>query len=1773
VTGVELLQRDLPLSYAQERLWFLEQLLPGGGAYVVPFALRVRGPLRTDLVQRALDDVVARHDALRMRFPSGTDGRPLVRVQPAGPVPLERADAADVPAAVKLVEARAFAPFDLAAGPLVRALLIRLAPDDHVLMVALHHIVSDGWSAEICVRDLLAGYAALDAGRPSPLVPLPMSYPEYAVGERERFAGGPALDRDVEYWRAGLSGVPPLDLPTDRPHPPRPSFRGGGHRFRLDPELVAALGSVGRAARATPYMVFLSAYQVLLGRYARQEDFAVGTPLAVRTEPETEELIGLFVNTLVLRADLSGDPTFADLLARTRRIAIDGYAHQELPFGQLVAKLDPDRDVRRSPLFQVTLALQSYQAHDLSVPGLDIGYFDFEQRVARFDLELFLTDRPAGMDALFTYNADVLDAATVARMAGHFTTLLRSIAERPGARLSELALMDDEERRTVLERWNDTAAPYPDRGTLADLVAAQAIRTPGAPAVGFEDRTLTYAELDAAANRLAHHMRARGVGADTLVGICAERSPELVVGMLAVLKAGGAYLPLDPDHPAERLSFQLDDAAAAVVLTQAHLAGRLPAGPQRLLLDRPHDWAGEPDTAPVPVAGPDNLAYVIYTSGSTGRPKGVLTTHRGVVNRLDWMQKAYRLTAADTVLQKTPIGFDVSVWEFFWPLLAGARLVLARPGGHKDPAYLHDVIAHCGVTTVHFVPSMLAAFLAEDGIEACTCLRRVISSGEELTPALARRFFDRLGAQLHNLYGPTEAAIDVSAWHCTPGDSDTVPIGHPIQNIRLHVLDPAGQPVPVGVPGELHIGGVGLARGYLNRPELTASRFVTGPAGERLYRTGDLARRRPDGALEYLGRLDGQVKLRGVRIEPGEIEAVLREQPGVTDAVVIVREDRPGDKRLVGYVVGGAAAAGGGVAGGAAAGGPHDPGALRAALGRVLPDYLVPSAIVVLDALPTTSNGKLDRRALPAPTAQRDPVAGCTPPETATERAIAGVWREVLGVDRVGRHDDFFDLGGHSLLAMRVVARLREALPRPVGVLDLFRARTVAGLAALVEEPGGPGDTLLHELTRPIPPGERTLSLVCIPYGGGSAVVYQPLADALPPGVSLFALAIPGNDVGRAERRRPMDEVAGAAVAEVLDRVPGPLAVYGHCGVGGALAIEVARRLETAGRRLEAVYLGAIFPFARPARGLLARTARLERLRSDRLYANWMTGMGADLTGLAEDQILFLMRNMRRDTREAEEYFGRLVRDEVPPLRAPLVSVIGEQDRMTDYFEERYREYGRVAGTVALVVLDEAGHFFLKHRAAELAGIVTGRVWETGAAHRVYRAADPVPAPAGPAPSVRRFLTVAAGQLVSMTGSALTQFAIPIWIYLRTGSLVQYGLFAALALLPSLAVAPLAGAVVDRSNRRWVMLASDSAAGATVLAMAALYLTGTLHIGQVYALVLLLSLALAFQRLAYTSAVAQLVPKHYLGHANGVVQMSGGVAQFVVPLVAVGLLASVGLGGILLFDVVSYLFAVTVVALVRFPATMAYRRREPLAREIAGGFRYALGHRGFRAMLGFFVLLNLPLPALFLLISPLLLSFGTLATVGAVSFVGAVGWAAGGLAMAVWGGPRHRRMRGVLLVTFLLAAAAVLTGLRPSAAFAGTGVFGLFLGVAVMRGIHATIVQTKVPQRFHGRVLAINEMIAWSTLPLAYAIVVPYGAGLFEPLLMPHGALAGTAGAVLGVGPGRGIGLMYLVFGLAMAALAAAGLRHRTLSRFDDEVPDAPPDDLVGLRERERRRG
>jgi amino acid adenylation domain-containing protein len=1073
------------LSHGQRALWFLHQLAPQSPAYNLLYAARIRTPLDILALQRSFRALLQRHPILTATY-TMHNGEPVQAFHPQQATLLELVDASawSWEQLNQRLQEQADRPFDLERGPILRIILFSRAEQDYVLSLIIHHIAVDFWSLDLIIHELRLLYAAERTGVPAPLPARPPQYTDYIRWQAEMLAG-PEGERLWAYWRQELAGeLPMLNLPLDRPRPPVQTYRGASYTFDFGEELSRQLKAFAQAERVTLYTLLLAAFETLLFRYTDQNDILIGTTTVARSRADLQGIVGYLANPVVLRVNPAADLSFKDLLSQVRRKVITVLEHQDYPFPLLVERLQPRRDASYSPLFQTMFIWDILHGHEdvkallaatytdhveqpetaarLAQESLKLETYALGQQGAPFDLSLRISEPHGSLSADFRYNVDLFDAATMAHMAQHFRILLAGIVTHPEQQLSDLPLLTGAEQHQLLVEWNDTQSDYPEHLCIHQLFELQVQQQPEAVAVVFEDNALTYGELNRRANALAHTLQASGVGPDGLVGVCMERSIEMIIALLGILKAGGAYVPLDPAYPRERLDYMIHDARMPVLLTQSHLLDLLPGDDTKVIyldsgwspgnghvgadLSRPspiYRPLTPQEENPVSAVQPANLAYMIYTSGSTGKPKGVMNTHRGLCNRLHWMQQAYQLTTQDRVMQKTPFSFDVSVWEFFWPLITGACLVVARPGGHQNPDYLVSLIEAQQITTLHFVPSMLQVFLMAPGLERCKSLKRVICSGEALPFELQERFFSYLDAELHNLYGPTEAAIDVTYWQCQRESRErVVPIGYPIANTQIYILDRSMHPVPVGVAGELYIGGAGVARGYFNRPELTAEKFIPDPfskeAGARLFKTGDLARYRADGAIEFLGRIDHQVKIRGFRIELGEIEVVLGQHPAVEEVVVVAREDIPGNKSLVAYIIPTVEAS-------------HSEfpsvEALRSFLKKELPDYMIPSAFVFLDALPLMSNGKVNRLALPAPDMTRPKLEKAfVPPRNQVEELLARIWAQVLGIDQVGIHDNFFDLGGASIQGLQIITKANEAGLHLTPEL-LFEHQTIAELA------------------------------------------------------------------------------------------------------------------------------------------------------------------------------------------------------------------------------------------------------------------------------------------------------------------------------------------------------------------------------------------------------------------------------------------------------------------------------------------------------------------------------------------------------------------------------------------------------------------------------------------------------------------------------------------------------------------------------------------------------
>jgi amino acid adenylation domain-containing protein len=1194
--------QPLPLSFAQESLWLIQQLAPENTAYNLIHALRLVGDLNLAALEQSLQEIINRHETLRTTF-RVVEGQPRQIIAPTLQAPLSVVDVASFPEPERATQARALMdaeiarPFDLAQGPLLRVTLLRLSEQESILLLLLHHTISDEWSQNIFAQELTTLYKAFTANESSPLPELPIQYADYALWQRERLQAEDHLSSLLDYWKKQLSGATAvLELPTDHPRPTVQTFRGAQVSFRVSSAVTERLRLLGKEEQTSLFMTLLASFQALLARYTSRDDILVGSPIANRNRPETAGMIGYLVNMLVLRADCSGAPSFRQLLRQVRATALDAYAHQELPFEKLVEAVQPERSLSYNPIFQVLFQVENETPTSFETGGLTWQTQETTNYTSQFDLQLSIHEKADHLSGYFKYSADLFEPATIERMCSHWQTLLEEAVAAPDQPFTTLPLLTAPERQQLLLEANATARPDFLDQCYSPLFEAQVERTPDATAVIDEaGASLTYRQLNERANQLAQYLRQQAVGPEVLVGLCVDRSVDMLVGLLGILKAGGAYVPLDPTYPTERLAFMLEDSQATVLVTQEALRAQLPVGNLKVVsLDGDQASLAQQPRENLPLAAePDNLAYVIYTSGSTGKPKGVQVLQRALVNFLRSMQQQPGLTADDRLLAVTTLSFDIAGLELWLPLLVGAQIILISRDTAANGAALAQALERSQATVMQATP-VTWRLLLETGWQGNPTLK-ALCGGEALPQDLARQLLTRCGA-LWNLYGPTETTIWSTARQITKDDA-LISIGRPIANTQVYVLDGQLQPVPVGVPGELYIGGDGLARGYLHRPELTSERFIPHPfsqtPGARLYRTGDLARFLTNGELEHLGRLDHQVKLRGFRIELGEIEAVLAQHPAVRQAVVVPRESGAGDKRLIAYVL------------------PQEDQqvtmqALRPFLKEHLPDYMIPAACVVLEAFPQTPNGKIDRKALPAPeVGERAAGDGYVPPDLIEHYELIGIWEDLLNVKSIGIRDSFFELGGHSLLAAQMINRIELVFSKKIPLALFYADPTIEQLTTLLRQ-----QELLPDMpVVPVQTGgsKRPFFFLHGDLVGGAWYCF-PLARHLGADQPFYSIQ-PYKFDGRHLPQR-FEEQAAAHIQSMRAIQPeGPYLLGGFC-FGGLLAYEMARQLRAAGQQVDFLLLiNTTSPVGFPLRALhssISQASKLLRLGEQKAFYSFL---------------------------------------------------------------------------------------------------------------------------------------------------------------------------------------------------------------------------------------------------------------------------------------------------------------------------------------------------------------------------------------------------------------------------------------------------------------------------------------------------------------------------------------------------------------------------------------
>lgn len=1773
---------EFPLSFAQQRFWFLYQWEPDSPAYSLPCVFKLDMAVDAAVLEESIATLMQRHEILRTTYEMrGDEGIQIIH--PAPFLKLEIQDLRHHPAGQREecmeehMNAVSLQPFRLEEELPLKAYLYRLDTIRYVLLLNLHHISCDGWSVAVIMREIQQAYTSLRHGRKLELLPLSLQYADYALWQRQHMAGD-VLSRHQSYWINKLQGeLPVLELAADKPRPPVRTFKGSAIIKNYPHGLYTRLQQFSAEEDVTVYMTLLSAYFLLLHQYSGQTDLIVGSAFSGRNRVEIEQNVGLFVNTLPIRLQMDANASFRETVQQVKQLSLEALEHQDLPLEKIMELAAVERDTSHNPLFQTLFVLQNMHVGGGDNPDLQL-HFNGSRNTgsSKFDLSFSATWESVQAE----FSSELFHRSTIETMLEHYFNLLERAISDPERPAVHIPMLSERERTLILRKWSGSGRRTEQRADfhIVSSLEKQASLHPDIPAVVCEEITYTYESLNRRANILAHALRLRGIGPECAIGILMERSAEVVIAIVAVLKSGAVYVPLDPSYPKERLQHMINESGMSVLITERSLAATaVENGLVHLMYYEDFMQTDSENTHnPDLLSGPWNLMYMIFTSGSTGLPKGVGIELGHFHNYIQGIIEHLRISGSRSFCLASTFAADLGTTNLFGALCTGGTLHVLTYERSCDPDGTAAYFSQHRIDIMKVVPSHFEALLEAEQPEAIIPHQILILAGEGLSHETVSRIRKlRPDCSIENHYGPTETTVSSLAFHI-PADMEAspglVPIGYPLPNKEVYILDAYMNPLPPGVPGELYIGGVGVARGYIQKPKLNGEKFVRNPfgeRGERLYKSGDRARFLRDGSVEILGRMDRQIKIRGFRIELGEIEAVIGSFPFVKSAAVVLKTISPKEKRIAAYVVFDQLSAE-----------PVALAALKQGLRDRLPEYMIPAQLTVMESLPLNPSGKVN---MPLLTAMDVPLLAVTRdsnaqlPQTETEQRIYEVWREVLGAPHFSIDDNFFELGGESFKALKVVRRLANW----ISIMDFFRYPTIRSLAGYMDQGKPEEQRRLHRLSARNASVEEKLTLICIPYAGGSAITYQPLAAHMPPDAALYAVDIPGHDYSRKEEALlPLDEAARLCVLEIQRLGARKIALYGHC-VGGALTLEIARQLEREKLPLAGIFLGGSFPVARIPGKLFNWFSSIfpsDRTMSNKSYHEFLKALGGFTDVEDGEERDFMIRCLRHDARESENYYTAAYADEeFHKLQAPIVCVIGQKDRATQLYEERYQEWGYFSDQVELTVIPKSGHYFIKHQADQLSKTITDRlihrkVWEnTGESGHPEIKAQRAPfssinlstgSQASVSPNLRVFFTVVFGQLMSILGSGLTGISLGVWVFSQTQSVADFAAISSASLIPGILVLPFAGAIVDRYDRRLVMLFSDLFMALPILWLAVMMMTGSMEIWHIYLASAIGSVSRSFHRPAFMASIAQIIPKQYLGHANGLVQLAGSTSEMISPLAGVALYSLIGLTNIFILDVVSFSIAIATLLIVRFPNTLFHKREESFLREVLMGWKFIVRRPSLLYMIAFFFVGNILFGGASVLIQPMVLSFGTPGDLAAATMFGAIGAFAGALCMSLWGGTKRR---AVGMIGFVIAEGffMIVTGFRENLVLTALGLFGVWFAVTLVNTHWQSLIQSKVGLELQGRVLATNQMIAMSSMPIGYWLSGVLADSVFAGTMNSDGALSGIFGPLIGIGPGREIGLLMIGIGLLTMIWATAGFNFKPLLNMEDRLEDAIPGSVM----------
>lgn len=1764
-----------PVSSHQKSMWFESQLYPNSFRYNVPFAYRMKGNLDLDLMTKTLNKIIEKHEVFRTSF-KDINGEVMQVVAPFLEYTLHVEDIQNISGdkekyALYLSREHTKQIFEMDKLPLFKFSLIRVGEDDNIFVGVIHHILIDKWSLDIFRKEFSTIYDLYDKGREDEIEALPIQYVDFTLWQRNWFTEDNEK-KQLDFWVDHLKGkTENFEFISDSNITDDTIYIGDNHYFEIRNSLSLDLKKIALKNNATLYMVLFAAYNALLYKYTSSDRIVLASPFSNRKANNLENMIGCFINSFVFSIQTGDNPTYLELLDRIKKITLGAYQNQDISISKVVKEIQPGSLLNKNTFFKMMFNFSNSPTHELNIGSIKLEEFGMGGLSATSDISFHLWESEGRICCNFEYKSELFNRSTIVRLGEHFKLILDHIVQAPNNSLSQFDILLPKEKKTILMTWNNNYIDENSFEPISVLFEKQVLLTPKEVALHFEGETLTYQELNEKANQMANYLiQHKRFKKGEKVGILMDRSLEVVFALLGVIKAGGIYVPLDPIYPEERIKTILKSSKASFVITQKEILQDISKmiDYKVICVDRMKRELELQNKKNIKtIIKPYDIMYILFTSGSTGEPKGVKVQHRNYYNYLQGIIKEYKIDEPMDFAIVTSFAADLGTTNVFVPLTTGGSVHIVTYERSTDPEKFKEYFSHNNIDAMKLVPSHFDVLQSVNDPKVIIPKKLLILAGEACKAKIindVRKLQSK--CRIYNNYGPTETTVSVLSYkvpddYCE-NDEAIVPLGRPINNTSTYILDEYGHNVPIGVGGELYIGGNSVSGGYLDLPEDTQEKFIPNPFDKNdknmLYRTGDRVKYLEDGNIQFIGRVDRQIKIRGYRVELSCIEDVITSFETIKESIVSVQKDEEGHEKLVAYITVNMAFD------------SVDHVLLRNFIRSKLPDYMIPTFFKELEVIPLNSNGKIDYYSLPAiDTSFVMNSDSYMAPRNEFEKRIAEIWQVVLGIKKIGIDDHFFDLGGDSFKAIKIAKKISKTF----SVIEIFKKPTIRELGRSMEsdihsKDGG----VLLELTST--EGQyNELNYICLPFGGANAIAYHTLASELPINYGLYSVQLPGHDISNVdEPLMSFEEIAEKCVDEAKKKIKGPIAVFGQC-VGGAIGLKVAYKLEEEGFDIVGVFQSANFPNTRmPGKwfSFMEKIFPRDKLISNRVYREILRSLGNDDEYDKEEET-FILKALRHDSRSSEEYFVELFgTDKIKKLNAPIHCIIGSQDRTTEFYQERYMEWSAFSDRVTLNVVDGAGHFLHKHQAEEVCDIMNNRCCELLQNKEISYENDltkiieiPSSKKAAVFSKLNIFTLVILGQFVSLVGSSLAGFALGVWVLEQTGDITLFGIISVGALLPGILLSPIAGTFADRWDKRKLMIFGDVLAATGTTLVFFMLIFNRLEMWHIIVAAVLSSTGGAFQRPAFLSALPQIVPKRYLGQANGMVSIAMSTGEVVAPILGGMLIFLIGLKGVILIDISTFLFSMTILLFVKFPKMMFKKMEETFMKELVGGWNYIIKRKSLRAMVLFFILANFLMSLITVLFIPLIMSYDiSNIQVGWIISSNAVGVLLGSFFMSVWGGTA-RRTKGMIGSLIITGVAMIIMGAKSSPIYTAIGLFLFGFSIAFVNTHWQIIIQTKVGLELQGRVFSINMMIAFIMRPVAFLLAGPLTEKIFEPFMVQHNDLALNLGYLIGFGTGRGMGLLFILAGIIMIIWTILGLKYRPLYYMEDILPDAIPDAII----------